>query len=65
MYYEAGFADGLEIPVIRTCRKGGENDLAFDTRQYNHILWETPEDLRRALRNRIGATIGDGPGVTA
>ena len=65
VYYEAGFADGLEIPVIRTCRKGGENDLAFDTRQYNHILWETPEDLRRALRNRIGATIGDGPGVTA
>ena len=65
VYYEAGFAAGLAIPVIYTCRNGGVDDLAFDTRQYNHILWETPEELRKALRDRIGRVIGDGPGATA
>ena len=65
VYYEAGFAAGLAIPVIYTCRNGGVDDLAFDTRQYNHILWETPEGLRKALRDRIGRVIGDGPGATA
>ena len=29
VYYEAGFAHGLGIPVIYLCRKG--SDLAFDT----------------------------------
>ena len=65
VYYEAGFAAGLAIPVIYTCRNGGVDDLAFDTRQYNHILWETPKDLRKALRDRIGRVIGDGPGAAA
>jgi hypothetical protein len=29
----------------------------FDTRQYNHILWETPAELRGRLRDRILATM--------
>ncbi|MGE0565356.1 MAG: hypothetical protein AB7O50_12660 [Pseudolabrys sp.] len=57
VYYEAGFAHGLGIPVIWTCRKSSMGDLHFDTRQYAHIVWETPSDLRTQLRNRIGATI--------
>jgi nucleoside 2-deoxyribosyltransferase len=57
VYYEAGFAQGLGIPVIWTCKKGGEKKLHFDTRQYNHILWETPEELRGKLTARIRATI--------
>lgn len=61
VYYEAGFAHGLGIPVIFTCRKDLINKLHFDTRQYNHIAWETAEDLRTKLGNRISATIGDGP----
>ena len=63
VYYEAGFAHGLDLPVIFTCRKDViDNGLIhFDTRQYNHIVWETPGELRRRLAERIAATIGDGP----
>ena len=61
VYYEAGFAHGLNIPVIFSCRKDVLEDVHFDTRQYNHIVWETPEELRLLLRNRITAVIGDGP----
>ena len=61
VYYEAGFALGLGIPVIWTCKDTSLADLHFDTRQYSHIVWETPADLLVQLKNRIGATIGDGP----
>ena len=61
VYFEAGFALGLGIPVIYTCRKSDIDKLHFDTRQYNHIVWESPEDLRTALKNRILAVIGEGP----
>lgn len=61
VYYEAGFALGLGIPVIWSCAEGSLEDLHFDTRQYNHIVWKEPEELRRALEARIGAVIGDGP----
>jgi DNA-binding PadR family transcriptional regulator len=61
VYYEAGFAQGLGIPIIWTCRETSLADLHFDTRQYSHIVWKAPEDLFTQLKNRIGATIGDGP----
>jgi hypothetical protein len=61
VYYEAGFAQGLGIPVIWTCRDTSLDDLHFDTRQYSHIVWKTSADLFVQLKNRIGATIGDGP----
>jgi|SRR5579862_1169341 len=61
VYYEAGFARGLGIPVIWTCKDTSINDLHFDTRQYAHIVWKDTADLFLQLRNRIGATIGDGP----
>ena len=61
VYYEAGFAQGLGIPVIWTCRADHIEHVHFDTRQFNHITWSTPEELREKLRNRIGAVIGDGP----
>ena len=61
VYYEAGFAHGLAIPVIFTCRKDSFDEIHFDTRQYNHIVWNEPEELRRNLTSRIAAVIGDGP----
>lgn len=64
VYYEAGFAHGLDIHVIFTCRKDLINKAHFDTRQYNHIVWKTPEDLRTKLANRISAKFGDGPSRT-
>lgn len=58
VYFEAGLAMGLGLPVIWTCRKDQIDECHFDTRQYNHITWETPEELREKLRDRILATIG-------
>ena len=57
VYSEAGFAMGLGLPVIWTCRKTEIKKIHFDTRQYNHIVWDAPEELRKALKNRIEATI--------
>ena len=62
VYYEAGFAHGLGLPVIFTCKEGDKDELHFDTNHYNHIVWTTPEDLREKLKNRIRAVIGEGPG---
>jgi nucleoside 2-deoxyribosyltransferase len=58
VYYEAGLAAGLGKPVIFTVRALDLNRVHFDTRQFNHIVWEKPEDLRIGLENRIGATMG-------
>ena len=60
VYYEAGFAHGLDTPVIFSCRKDGLDDVHFDTRQYNHIVWKEPADLREKLKLRILAAIGRG-----
>lgn len=57
VYYEAGYAQGLGIPVIWTCSKKDFNNLHFDTRQINHIKWENEEQLYKELYNRIRATI--------
>jgi hypothetical protein len=53
VYYEAGFAMGLNIPVIWCCRADQINDLHFDTRQFAHIVWTEPADLEPQLYNRI------------
>ena len=63
VYYEAGFAHGLGLPVILTCHKGSLEALHFDTSHYNHIVWASPADLREKLKNRILAVIGEGPEV--
>jgi len=61
VYYEAGFAAGLGIPVIFTCQKDQLKDLHFDVRQFNTIDWTDASDLAPRLTARICATIGDGP----
>ena len=57
VYYEAGFAQGLGIPVIWTCREAEIDKTHFDTRQYNHIAWKDEHDLYNKLLRRIEATI--------
>ncbi|WP_273184202.1 hypothetical protein [Hyphomonas adhaerens] len=61
VYYEAGFAQGLGLPVIWMCRSDLIDSIHFDTRQYNHIVWDNPDDLRQKLSSRIIATLGTGP----
>jgi len=59
VFFEAGFAKGLGREVIFTVRETDVEKLKehFDTRQYNHIVYDTPEDLYKKLYNRICATI--------
>ena len=62
VYYEAGFAHGLNIPVIFTAQEGTKPH--FDTSTYPHIFWK-PDELpafRAALTNRILALKELGPG---
>ena len=64
-YFEAGFAQGRGLKVIRTCKKEwfdnceklGEDKLHFDVRHYNFIMWNDYEDLKNKLINRIKAVI--------
>lgn len=55
VYFEAGFAMGLKIPVIWTCQKG--HNFSFDTGQFPHINWETGEDLAKQIKNRVLAIL--------
>jgi nucleoside 2-deoxyribosyltransferase len=59
VYFEAGYALGLQIPVIWTCRENDLQNLHFDTRQYNHIVWTDEENLKEQLINRIRFLIGE------
>lgn len=61
VYFEAGFAMGLNKPVIWTCREDMINQVHFDTRQFNHITWTDMDEFKSKLKNRIGAVIGAGP----
>jgi hypothetical protein len=55
VYFEAGFGEGLGIPIVWTCRESNKADMCFDTRQNGHILWTDAADLRRKLKDRIQA----------
>ena len=57
VYFEAGFAQGVGIPVIWTVHENWKDKLHFDTRQYNHIIYKDADELYRKLKARILATI--------
>ena len=69
VYYEAGFAHGLNRPVFFTCRKDYINTpkaLHFDTSHFLHLDWEESDlgeggKFREELRKRIKAVVGEGP----
>jgi len=61
VYFEAGFARGLGKTVIQTCEEADLDKAHFDTRQLNHVLWTTPEELREKLYHHIMGSIGPGP----
>lgn len=57
VYYEAGFAQGLGMPLIWTVHEDCIDLVHFDTRQFAHIVWSSPDDLKEKLINRIKATL--------
>jgi hypothetical protein len=65
VYFETGFAIGLGLQVIWTCRKDHIKDLHFDIRQYNCIDWQHEAELATRLKLRIEALFGHGPIGTA
>lgn len=63
VYFEAGFARGLKVPVIHTCKDSDFGDTHFDVKQINTLRWSKPSDLREQLLQRIRGTVGEGPGL--
>jgi len=61
VYFEAGFAKGLGLDVIWTCRKDQMDHLHFDLKGFNVIDWHNEKDLEERLINRIRAVVGYGP----
>ena len=63
VYFEAGFAKGLDLEVIWLCREDHHTKAHFDVRQFNCILWKDSDlpALTKALKDRIEATLGRGP----
>jgi nucleoside 2-deoxyribosyltransferase len=53
VYFEAGFALGLGLPVFWTCRKDDLKNLHFDIRQYNCIDWADTVDLATRLSREL------------
>jgi len=60
VYYEAGFAYGLRLPIFYTAREGTK--LHFDIQQYNCIFWKDDNlgNIKTALTRRIEAILGNG-----
>jgi len=62
VYFEAGYAMGMGLPVIWTCHDDDMKEAHFDTNHLNHIVWKDIGELRNSLKNRIlGTSIGRGP----
>ncbi|MEW6621356.1 MAG: hypothetical protein AB1422_18830 [bacterium] len=64
VYFEAGYALGMGLPVIWLCKQDevDNNEVHFDVRQYKFITWKEDDfdQARKDLKNRIEAIIGRG-----
>lgn len=59
VYWEAGFASGLDKPVFYTCREDKTKRIHFDTRNRLHIAWDlaNPQEAVEKLKAAILATL--------
>ena len=57
VYFEAGFALGLGIPVVWCVREDQLDKAHFDVRQFNCVVWKNPQEYKEKLINRIKAAI--------
>lgn len=62
VFFEWGYAFGYGIPVIPIFRAGKDfkaiEELPFDIKQYNTLIYENAEDLKRKLYERIRFLFG-------
>ncbi len=61
LFYVAGFAAALKLPIIWTCREDVREGLPAGVLQPACILWSSAEDLRDRLTSRIKSLLGIGP----
>lgn len=63
VYFEAGFARALGVPIFFTCRDDQFDDLHFDIRQFNCLRWKDCDlgKLRIQLASMIENVCGKGP----
>lgn len=57
VYFESGFAVGLGKKVIYTCHKKWFKKSHFDTNHFPHIIYESMQELKEKLDNKIKAWI--------
>ena len=64
LWFEAGFAAGLGVPILWTCRddKGLRKALALEAASAPSgvLFWKTAEDLKMALEKRLEAVLAGG-----
>lgn len=59
VYYEAGYAKALGKTVIYTCKDLDFDDVHFDIKQTQFVVWKNADDLsEKLLRQIIGANLG-------
>lgn len=61
VYFEAGFARGLGLPVVHLCHQSHFEQSHFDIKQINTLVWNDHGDLTGKLKYRILGTLGAGP----
>ena len=61
VYFEAGFAQALNIPVIYTCHEDRKKTVHFDVDHLYRIEWRDPQDLRENLEGLIVDVLERGP----
>lgn len=58
VYFEAGFAIALNKPVIWSCRRNEFEKAHFDVNHYHIIQWESVNELRQTLEDKLMALFG-------
>jgi len=53
VYFEAGYALGRGQKVIYTCHQDDIGKAHFDTRNYQHLVWQDGQDLKKKLMDKI------------
>lgn len=63
VYFEAGYALALGLPVFWCVQVDDLPNVHFDTRQYNHIVWENEQQLADQLYLFVTAIVGKGSAI--
>ncbi len=60
VYYEAGYAKALGKTVIFSCKKDDFDNVHFDIRQTQIVVWDDVDDLKSKMENHIRNSVING-----